>query len=205
MARMPSPLHRAGGPRRDHHRHDHGLVPHPSLARLVPALGRHRRARPVRHAGDRAAGATSSTRSCTVRRRRCRGGSRSIASIASPRTRATTFPVATTALPPAVPVRVALRGDRRGRAAVARPATELAARARRPAPDLPHLVRRDALRPRVPAQRQLDVLRDPDRPDRVGRVHRSPASSACGTGTDPDGRRRRPIRSRPTTTTTTRR
>ena len=44
---------------------------------------------PVHDAGDRAAGGTSSTRSCTARRRRCRGGSRSIAptgSVARPST-----------------------------------------------------------------------------------------------------------------------
>ena len=47
-----------------------------------------------------------------------------------------------------------------------------AARARRPARDLLHLVRPDAVRPRVLPIRQLDVLRHPGRPDRDARVRR---------------------------------
>ena len=47
----------------------------------------------------------------------------------------------------------------------------------RPAAHLLHLVRPDPVRPRVPARRQLDVLRHPDRADRVARRSSPSASS----------------------------
>ena len=159
-------------PRRHHHRDDRRLVPHPPLEGRLRHLGRHRRAGPVRHAGDRADRATSSTRSCTARRRRCRGASRSTAPIGSPAYPCDRVPVRDDPLPPALPVRVAVGADRCGRPALAGPAQSVAAPAGRPAADLLRLVRDDALPARVPAERQLDVLRDPDGADRDGRLHR---------------------------------
>ena len=141
-------------------------------------VGGHRRARPVRDAGDRPArqllqpGAVRAADDPAVGHRdRLRPSRRAP-------TRATTFPVATTHFHPLF-LYESLSGLLGAvRPALARPRTGVRAPARRPAPDLLHLVRDDALPARVHAERQLDVLRDPDGPDRVRDLHRGRARAA---------------------------
>ena len=80
------------------------------------------------------------------------------------------YPVDDDVLPPAVPVRVDQRRRRRRHAALDRAPVGRAAAAGRPVPHLPHLVRRRPVPARDAADRQLDVLRDPDRDGRLGVV-----------------------------------
>ena len=105
------------------------------------------------------------------------------------------------ALPPAVPVRVDL-GARSGRrsSSGSGSAMRVAPSAGRPVPGLPDLVRDDPLRPRDLRERQLDVLRDPGRPDLLGRRDpgrgAGPRLSAPPRGTrpiDPPRTRRWPV------------
>ena len=112
------------------------------------------------------AGGTSSTRSCTAPRRRCPGASRSTVRIGS------LLPVrpgipGVHPVSSAVPVRVRVRGARRVVPRLAGVPCPPLAEAGRPAARVLRVVRRGPFCPRVASPGELDILRDPDRPDRV--------------------------------------
>ena len=181
----PAAVLRPRGVRRDRERHVGGVVVRAATERAVRALGGHHRAVAVRDAGDRPLGQLLQP-----------GALRSADDLGArhpdrlrPPTCHLRLPgrARGDALPPAVPVRIDL-GDRRGgRAHLHRLPVPLAPAAGRPAVALLRLVRHHPVRARVPARGQLDLLRGPDRPDRVPRLHRrrahragAPASRECG-------------------------